>query len=90
MANIDLHRETEILPNCKYLRFKTSACQNVAKGVFLTASKNQANVQSCSEGCIQGAGTKNEGLRNIGYSISMVLDLFWGANSGYNFIFGSL
>ena len=35
------------------------------KGVLLTASKNQSKIQSRSEDNVRGAGTKNEGLKNI-------------------------
>ena len=48
--------------------------QNVSKSVWLTAFKNQAKIQSHSEDRVQGGERKNEKLRNIGHSTSMVLD----------------
>ena len=49
-------------------------CQNVSKEFLSVASENQAKTHDCSEGCVHGEGTENEGLRNLGHSMSKVLD----------------
>ena len=49
-------------------------CRNVFKEVLLTASKNQAKIQNCSEDCVQGGEAKNEVLRNIEHNMSLVLE----------------
>ena len=44
------------------------------KEVLLTATKNQTKFPSHFVDCVQGGGTKNEVLSDIGHSRSMVLD----------------
>ena len=68
------HRETEILSNQKYLRLEACLCQNFSKEVLLTASNNQAKIQSYSEDCLQGGRAKKAWLRTIRYSMSAILD----------------
>ena len=50
-------------------------CQNVSYEFLSAASKYQAQTQQGhSEDCVQGERTENKGLRNIGQSMSNVLD----------------
>lgn len=50
-------------------------CQNVSYEFLSAASKNQSQTeQGHSEDCVQGGRAENKGLRNIGQSMSKILN----------------
>ena len=70
-------------------------CQNISKEVLLSASKYQAKIRTkdMGMGTVIHSAFKNEWLRIIGHSMSMILDIRKSnleINKTYGFIFGSL